>query len=287
MPTTIAFGTAWESVVVNGTSVAPGTTVTPGNNTYGAYAQLLPGSSVPDNVFGIQIQINSLAVSAAARGALAKIAVDPGGATSFAGNDVIPDLLCGSAGVLAGNTGAGVSYYFPLAMKAGSAIGCAMSVNNPTVGTGACRVRLFCKPSTFEAPRTGSFVRAFGINAASSSGTVIVPNSVGAKSAYVKLGAAAIAAGEVLWWWCLGVNIDQAVSSNNGHEADLAGGSSTTVNRPFITDQLVLPGAAETMSWSCPGVFAVGNPGDFLFARAGGQAVSPTGLSYAAYGMGG
>lgn len=268
--------------IASATSAAAGATVTPGNNTYGTYVQLLSGAAVTDDAYGIWLNFNSIAVSAVARDCIAKVGFDAAGGTSY--TDAILDLLCSCAGLMTGIGFGGINYFFPLRIPAGTSIAVAMSVNNATVGTGSAFCRLLCKPSHPEMVWAGSFVRTFGTTPASSTGTAITPNSAGSKSAYVQLGSALA---ETLWYWCLGVGCNNTAMSNNQASWDLAIGSSTTVNRPIISDQIVVPTAAEALAYTSQGASAIGMTGDLIFARAGGPTTSPTGMSAAAYAVGG
>lgn len=261
---------------------APGAVITPGNDAYGTYVQLLSAAQVTDDAYGIWICINSVAVSAVTRNLLANIGADPGGGTAY--QVVIPDLLGSCAGSMTGTGLGGIWYYFPLGFRAGTSLACQMSVHNATVGTGNCFVKLVRQPSQGVPPRVGSYVRAFGVTSASSSGTAVTPNGAGSKSAYVQLGT--IAAGDVLWSWCGGIGCDNSVMSNNQSTWDFAIGSASN-KRIVISDQLVIPTAAEVLAYTSPGATAIGIGGDGLYVRAGGSASSPTGMSAIMYGVGG
>lgn len=282
MPIRVRGFNEFQLQIVSATSAAAGTTITPGNNTYGTYVQLLSGAAVTDDAYGIWLNFNGISVSAVARDCIAKVGLDSAGGTTY--TDTIVDLLCSCAGILTGVGLGGINYFFPLKIPAGTSIAVALSVNNATVGTGNAFCRLLCKPSHPELVSAGSFVRTFGSTPASSSGTAITPNGAGSKSAYVQLGSALT---ETLWYWTLGVGCNNAVITNNQATWDLAIGSSTTVNRPVVVDQLVVPAAAEILSYTGQSASVIGVSGDLVFARAGGPASSVTGFSAAAYAVGG
>src|SRR5687767_5995180 len=73
--------------IADGTQPAAnmGTSVTPGNNTYGSYASVIAGASVTDDAYGIEICFNSGYVDSTARDGIATIGFDPAGGTSFGG----------------------------------------------------------------------------------------------------------------------------------------------------------------------------------------------------------
>lgn len=259
-----------------------GATVTPGNDTYGTYAQVIAGAAVTSDAYGIWINFNSNSVSAVARDTIAKIGFDPAGGTTY--TDVALDLLCSCAGIIGGTGLGGVWYYFPLWIPAGTSIGVAASVHNATVGTLASFCKLAIKPSNSSAlPRTGTFVRTFGSTPASSSGTAITPNAAGSKSAYVQLGSATA---EPLWYWCLGVGCNNTVMNNNSCAWDLAlGDASNKLN--VIVDQLSHQTASEVQAFQSPGVAADAATGSLVYVRAGSSAAQVTGISAAAYAVGG
>lgn len=272
----------WELYINSASSAALGTSVTPGNNTYGAYAQVLSGASVTDDIYGIKININSMAVSGSARDAIATVGLDPAGGTSY--TDTIIDLLCGAAGTITGVGCGGVWYDFPLFIKKNTSIAIKASVNNATVGTCNAFVQLRGAPTGPIIPRTGTFVRTFGTTPGSSTGTAITANGAGSKSAYVQLGSATV---EPLWYWCLGIGINNNNMSNNPSSWDLAVGSSTTVNRLVVNDQLVIANTSEVLAYASNGAYSFTESGAGVFARGGGPATVSTGMSAAAYGMGG
>ena len=75
-------------------AAAYGTSVTPGNNTYSSYVDLLSATSEDSD--WIEININSIGTSATATDTLVTIGVDPAGGTSY--TDFIPHLLASAAG---------------------------------------------------------------------------------------------------------------------------------------------------------------------------------------------
>lgn len=270
----------WGLVLVSSPVWGSGVTVTPGNNTYGSYAQLMSGAAVTDDAFGIWITVAAIASSGVAKDGLAKIGIDPAGGTSYV--DTIVDLAVSSAVPLTGSSG--IQYYFPLKIKAGSSIAIACSVSTATVGTANAFCRLFCRPSRPELVRTGTYVRTFGSTPASSNGTSFTLGS-GVKGSYVQLGSA-IAAGDELWYWCLGICSANANMNNNSAACDLAIGSSSA-KRIVVSDMAVSPTTAEQIAFVSAGASALSGPGDFLYARGGVISGVTTGWSAIAYGVGG
>jgi hypothetical protein len=263
-------------------SAGVGTSVTPGNNTYGSYVSLL--TAIADKAYAVRLNIVNNTVSAQARDSLLKLGIDFAGGSAF--QDIILDLAASSAGVQSGTTGGGggIEYYIPLEIPAGASIGVAGSVNNATVGTMSCYARLRRQPTGPVIPRAGAFVRTFGSTPASSSGTAITVGTP-AKGAWVQIGGAVT---EPLWYWNLGCCINQAVVVNNNPIAfDMALGPNTSNLRMVIADQLALPSTSESWSFRSEGEYAVAAPGDLIWVRAQILSTVITGISAIVYGTGG
>ena len=273
----------WNLVVVSDSFNVAGDTVTPGNNTYGTYVELLTTAEVTDDAYGIWLSISNNVVAGVARDTILKVGIDPAGGTSYV--DTIVDLQCACAGTLSAskNGWGGVRYWFPIRVVAGSSVAVAASINNATVGTLLVYCRLFCRPSGPVIPRAGSFVRTFGSTPASSCGTAITPVA-GSKSAYVQLGSAVA---DNLWYWGLGNGYNNAVYVNNNPCFwDLAIGDATT-KRLVIIDQMSLPSTSETLAFASHGAYGHAGSGDLIYARAASTGAITSGWSATAYGVGG
>lgn len=266
-------------------SSSTGATITPGNNTYGTYVQLIAGGSLTERAYGIQFVISGVASSGQARDTCFKFGADPSGGSSYV--DIGTDISCSCASSIGGGTGTGmVTPVIPIRFEAGTSIAIAMAINNATVGTGNAFCRLAWKPTHPELiPRTGVALRTYGVATpgSPSTATAITPNNAGGKSAFVQLGT--IAAGDFPWFWFGGVHCNNSAMSNNASWWDWALGSGTGTNRIIIADDVVAPSSAETLTRAIAGVYAQGNPGDLVFVRAGGPAASPTGMAAAAYAV--
>jgi hypothetical protein len=268
--------------VADGTqpAAAYGTSVTPGNNSYGSYASVIAGASVTDDVFGIYIQVCANTTSTAARDTILTIGLDPAGGTSF--TDTINHLLVSCAGLYFGAaSGPGVSYFFPLFIKAGTSIGAKASVNNATVGTLRCSVRLLCQPSRPELVRVGSFVTTFGDTVASSTGTAVTAGTA-SEGTYTQLGSALASP---LWFWQLGVGANSGTMENNALHADLGLGDASN-KRTIITNDDTFTTSAEALIATHVGAYANGATGDLVYGRLQ-HAGSGAYYSMMAYGVGG
>ncbi len=195
---------------------ALGTSLTPGNNTKGTWAQLI--SSTTNDSYGVIVHINSGFTAAAARSML----VDIGTGAAASEVVLIPDLLC--EGADATERGA-VTFFFPLFIPASTRIAARASVNNATVGTIRANVTLLQKPSRPELIRFGTFVRAFGVTAATSKGTTVTPGASGAEGSWTQVGSATA---EDLWFWQAAFGYDDSTQTSQPHFLDLAHGDGTT-----------------------------------------------------------
>lgn len=272
------------SSVADGTrpAAARGTSVTPGNNTYGSYASLIAGASVTDDIFEIWININSVQVTNTAKDCLVTIGVDPAGGTSF--SDKISHLLGSCAGPFnASVSGAGgVWYRFPLFIKAGSSIGAKASVNNATVGTASIHVILFGQPSHPELLRYGTVVRTFGENTAASRGTLVTPGTT-SDGSYVQLGSALA---EPLWYWEWGFGTNDNDMQAAVLDVDVAIGDASNKRR-IIPNGWVSTTTAEGIVKPAQGRFAKGAVGDLVYGRAQSSQSADVEPSLIAYGLGG
>jgi len=266
--------------VADGTrpTAAWGTSITPGNNVYGAYAQVLTATS--DETFLFRITLASFFVSAASRNALVTIGIDPAGGTSY--TDLISDLVASCApnafSALPGPT----VYEFPLRIPAGATVAAKASVNNATVGTGRVSIQLFGRPSRPELVKAGTFVTTFGSSPASSSGTAITPGTT-AEGAFTQIGSALTVP---LWYWEFGLGINNATMANNNQHVDLALGDATN-KKIVIPNGIVAETSSETLAKLTLGRNGLGAVGDLVYARAQtGPNAASTGMSIIAYGVG-
>lgn len=223
---------SWRLCSVAGTRPAGGlgATLTPGNNTKGAYAQVLAAASVVYDIWFVHININSGATSGAARDILIDIGVDNAGGTAY--QVLIPNLLGSSASTLL--LGGGINYYFPIRIKAGSSIAARASVNNATVGTVRVYMRVLGNPVDPTRVKAGTYVDAVGITAASSSGTAVTTGTT-SEGAWTSLVSSTT---RDAWWWQLGMGVNDATITNRlMYFGDLGVGTSGN-QVPIIRDQV-------------------------------------------------
>lgn len=236
----------WGNVIVSTGTTRPaatgfGATITPTQNTTGgAYAQLIAGASVTEDVYGIDININTAAVSGAARDALATLGLDPAGGTSY--TDVC-DLLCSQASTYV--TGSGVWYYFPLWIKAGTSIGMRGSVNSVDLTAFNAFCRLYCRPTRPELIWCGQRIEQLGVTAASSTGTSVTMGTT-SEGAWTSIGSPTRQIRYTEWGF--GCN-DAGMNLSVAH-VDIGAGSTQKI---IARDRLVIFDTSERVS-KIPGV---------------------------------
>jgi hypothetical protein len=150
-------------------------------NVKGANTQVLAG--IAEDCYGIMIVFAGGSASATIHRYLADLIIDPAAGVGGAGSSwsvMIANLYAPYCSLGCG----GVCYYFPLYLKAGTAIGFAQQA---VVAAKAMRagVRVYGKPKRIDAIRCGSFVDTLGAVTGSTSGTSITPgtNAMGSYSA--------------------------------------------------------------------------------------------------------
>lgn len=257
-------------------SASMGTAVAASQNTMGPWTQLIAGSLVSYDVYGIYVGVNANTRSASARDTI----VDIGASTSDGWGVIIPALLGSCAPTMA--VGTGHEYYFPLYVRAGTPIGARCSINSTLLGNAYVYVTLYGQPRRPEAVRAGAYAYAIGVVPASSAGTPITSGTT-SEGAWTLLGSAASPA----WWWQCSMGCQDDTMNALVYTVDIGAGSP---QRVIITDRLIMThGTAETMSaplytHTCEYRVEAGVP---IYARARCSGTPDSGLSVIAYAVGG
>jgi len=259
-----------------------------------SYGTTQPGSNITlvasttniaYDVYGILICINGFAASNAIRNGRLRFLIGTNNTTADTNSVIINDLLMGSAAPNTVDFG-GIWYYFPLFIKAGHSLW-AQGIN----GTGAnvnvgVAVWLYGRPKRPEVTRVGKYIDAFGINEAANAGTGITLGGA-AEGNYTQLGSATT---RPYWWAQMGFAYADASQTNAALHLDLAAGTSTTVNRRLIYDQLWVTNTTEQVSCRpyFGGMTGFDVPiGSNIYGRGQTSGVADTGPSIAAYLLGG
>lgn len=170
-------------------------------NTKGANTGMLVG--IAEDCYGIAIGFSGGNAAATIRRNLVDLLIDPAAGVGNAGSSwavLIANLYANSPSLIVG----GYWYYFPIYLKAGTAIGSAnQSLVAGTLALQVC-IKIFGKPSRPELVKVGSKVETFGAVTASTSGAAITPGTSAMGSLTASLGTMA---GDLFWWQCgLGFN---------------------------------------------------------------------------------
>jgi len=265
--------------VADGTqpSTTFGTSVTPATNSFGSYAQLVAGASVTYDLWELDIVVHGLSASGVARNAVVRLGIDPAGGTSYT---TVADLLVGPAGSI---TAGGVRFTFPYAVKAGSSIGIAGSVNSGTLTA----FRAFCTgrgmPSHPESIRAGAYIDAFGVTLASSSGTAVTPGTA-AEGSWTEIGTLT----RTCWHWNFGIGVNDSTMTALTMLVDIGIGDASN-KKIVISNAWTSSNTAEEVykgfAHSCG--YGLGVSGDKVYARIQASTTPDSNVSIACYGTGG
>jgi hypothetical protein len=162
-------------------------------NTKGANTQMLVG--IAEDCYGILICFAGGTTAATINRFLVDLLIDPAAGVGGAGSAwtvVINNLYAPYASICCG----GYNYYFPLYLKAGTAIGTA---NQALVAARAIRVGIRCygEPTRPELLRCGTKVQTYGASTGTTTGTTIAPGSIAMGSWSASLGTSSY---DQFWW---------------------------------------------------------------------------------------
>lgn len=263
----------WSTVARPGVA-GYGTTITSGNNAFGSFSTLITGANLVADVWDIEIVVTNFAASAAARQGVLDIGIDPAGGTTF--TTVIPNLLIYAAHTqLLGR----VRYRFPLFIKAGSTIGArsyATTGANPSVA-----VCVQGRPSNPEVVKSGTYVLSYGVTAPA--GVAVTPGTT-SEGAWTQIVAATT---KDHWWWQSGFSSSDTTMAGVTYFMDLGYGASGN-QQAIFEDGWIRTDSLEGASFECPyQCTRVVPSGQTIWGRMQCSGTADTGLSMAAYGLGG
>lgn len=274
-------GQDWAYAPSNVSGTRPATTnlgtgITPGNDTKGAYVQVL--TALAQDCYALLICLNSGFTSANARDLILDIGVDPAGGSSY--TVLCPDLLM-SCSSNWGQSGA-LYMYFRIFIRAGSTVAARASVHNAAVGAPFVILQAFGQPRDIQSVKCGSYIKSYGVTAASSAGTAVTSGGA-SEGAWTQLGT--VAAGDQPWEWQQGLGINSNNITGGLYHLDLGIGDASN-KRVVIQDQPYIVFSTENIA-NIPvrgGTEAHAAPGDIVYGRMQFSAASNTGESMAAYG---
>lgn len=255
-----------------------GTTVTPEvAPSFGSWATLIAGSSVPADVYEITILVLAGFTATTTRNVLMDIGIDPAGGTNF--TTVIPYLLCGHAGRY--NVGAPIFYRFPLHIPAGASIGAR------AMGTVATEfyvsVTALGKPRNPDAICCGTKVVSFGETTSSATGTTVTAGTT-SDGEWTQLGSSLAVP---LWWWQVGITVTDTTTSQLGYTLDVGIGDASN-KRLALLDVFVNSTTSESIFNSCAtqnGALQAA-VGENVYGRVQCTGTADSELSMMAWGLG-
>lgn len=257
-------------------TTTPGTSITPAQNTYGSYTQVL--SALSNDVYAIKIMVSNVGISTVARDCLIDIGIDTAGGTSYTSK--ITDLMCSCAGV-ADSTSGVVEYYFPIFIKAGSTVAVKASVNSTNLTAFSVWVVVFNRPKV--PVKAGHYVTAVGANAGTSSGTAVTSGTT-SEGTWTSLGTPT----KSHWYWQLGFGVNSAAMTTNTFFADLAFGDGSN-KIVILSDVPIATVSTEIVSKLLFTVncYCYVPSGVEIFGRLQCSGTPDSNLSLIAYGVGG
>jgi hypothetical protein len=258
-------------------ALAMDTTVTPGTNAMGSYAELIDGALVTHDIWEIEITINSRA--ATGRDHSVTIGVDPAAGTSY--TDTITELIAGpSSPILVDWLSGCVVYRFPLRIKAGSSIAAKASASTGTTNIGVSCV-LYGQPSRPELCRVGSFVTTLGNTLASSNGTAITPGTA-SEGSWTAIGSTLA---RDHFYVEFGYGINDTTMTAGRIDVDVSAGDGSN-KRVIIRGAPILTATSNNMVKRPAGRYANLKTGDQMYARAQASATPDSTNSVAVYLVG-
>lgn len=261
------------------TSASFGTSVTPVQNAYGSYAQLISGANLTDDCYELVICVNNVGISTVSRDCVVSIGLDPAGGTSYTS---LVDLVVGPASNMGAVVGSGgVWFKFPIFIAAGTSIGAAGAVSSTDVTSfGVCCVAR-CRPSHPENIIIGKFIDQYGVTLASSSGTAITEGTT-SEGAYVALSSALT---RPIVHLSFGRGHANGTMSSGLNVIDIAIGDASN-KLVIISNAPVLTSSSEFQTKMPSGEPCDGAIGVIVYGRAQTSTNAPSGVSLAAYGVG-
>lgn len=212
---------------------------------YNIYSLVLSTTQILYDCYGLLLCFNNYSATNSIRNALARIVITNGSnIPDTAGGNIIDNLIMGSCPSY-GLQAAGIWYYFPIFIKAGSSINVSMR-GTVTVATGTVAVAawVFGAPKNPTAVRVGRYVDSFGVDTTNFRGTTITLGTTN-EGNFTQLGSATT---RPYWWAQHGFTYADNSQTASVITTDIAAGTSTTVNKLLNKEQRWLVTAAEQIS---------------------------------------
>jgi hypothetical protein len=202
-------------------STTPGTSVVPGaSDAEGSWTQVL--GALGQDVTGFYLLVTGGGTASNIKSHLLDVGVDPAGGSSYTA--ILSNLVCGASSVLAGGTGLsgmGLSFYFPLRIRAGSTVAVRIQGSNATAGTVRVAIRAWGQPDLPHLWPVGQYTETIG-TITGSQGVSFTPGNA-ADGSWASLGSTT----RELWWWQIGYQISNGTITSETTYIEIAYGDAT------------------------------------------------------------
>lgn len=202
------YPTAWSSSTQLAASATP--------HVKGSDTAVLNG--IAEDCYGMSLLVGMGATTSTVRRQMIDILIDPDAGVGNAGASwsvLINNVLCNSPWIGSGLPGH--MFYFPIYLKAGTAIGARVQ---DVVGSATIRLamKIVGKPTHPELVKVGTQVQTIGAVTASTDGVALTPGTATWGSYSASMGTLTRDA----WWWQIGVGSADTTMTGNRYDFDIA-----------------------------------------------------------------
>lgn len=260
-------------------ATAPGTSVVPGaTNAEGAWTAIASAANIAFDVYGIELWITGANVTTADKSQLLDIGTDAAGGTAW--QAVLSNICCGSSGF---SLDGGYRYYFPLFIKAGSAVAARVQGSNGTAGTVRIGAQFYGRPSDVHELKYGRYSETIGA-ITNSGGVSFTPANSALGTTWTSLGTTT----RNLWWWQVCPQISNGTITALIYYIDLAWGDASNRHIIISNAMLYVTGTVEkvNLSQTLNGYCDV-PAGATIYIRGGCSGTAVTGFNATAVAIGG
>jgi hypothetical protein len=258
-----------------------GTAITPAQNSYPAYANILAATA--HDTYGIYIYVTDGSVSGTPRDIILKIGIDHAGGTTYTDSQILHLLVTSAGNTVSG----GITYYFPIYIPSGSTLAASASCNSATLTAFNVGVKLYGKPTHPELVACGTYVTTFGDTTASSSGTAITSGTT-SEGGWTEVTAGTTT--NSFWWFQVGFGIQDTTITSVLYAIDVAVGDATNKHIIFQDEIQFNPGTAEEKNRMLLPLHDYINDtasGIRIYVRVQCSGTADSALSVAVYALGG
>jgi len=239
---------------------------------------------IAEDVYGITLNFSSGATSATIRRQMTDLLIDPAAGVGNPGSSwsvLINNLYTNSPAL--GTGFVGHQFYFPLYLKAGTALGARVQ---DVVASATCRlgIQAFGKPTRPELCKVGTKVVTIGATTGTTTGVAVTPGTDAYGSYSASLGTLGDAAA---FWWQLGIGSNDTSMSANTYFFDIAHDTTAKYVCAYGI-QYFVTGTAEQSSKSAYGQIPpirIVPAGDAVYVRGAGTGAPDSTMTAVVYAV--